>query len=99
MCFLKVHSFLFNGVIKLFSYSYELNSRSFDTNVILTEERCPAKMKVYALRSMKNKSVTCRIGRVQTIAGLKADLPDEQLNGSTAFIYTGVNYFGLFTLI
>ena len=38
-----------------------------------------------ALRSIKNKCVTCRKGRAQTIAPAMADLPEERLDASTAF--------------
>ena len=50
-----------------------------------------------ALRSIKNKSVTCRKGRAQTIAPVIADLPVEPwLDASTAFTNVGVDYFGPF---
>ena len=38
-----------------------------------------------ALRSIKNKCVTCRKGRAQTIAPVMADLPEWRLDASTAF--------------
>ena len=47
-----------------------------------------------AIRSIKNKCVTCRKGRAQTIAPVMADLPQERLDASTAF--TNVDYFGPF---
>ena len=47
-----------------------------------------------ALRSIKNKCVTCRKGRAQTITPVMADLPGEQLDASTAFTNVGVEYFG-----
>ena len=49
-----------------------------------------------ALRSIKNKCVTCRKGRAQTIAPVMADLPEKQLDASTAFTNVGVDYFGPF---
>ena len=49
-----------------------------------------------ALRSIKNKSVTCRKGRTQTIAPAMADLPEERLDASTAFKNVRVDYFGPF---
>ena len=49
-----------------------------------------------ALRSIKNKCVTCRKGGAQTIKPVMADLPDERLDASTAFTNVGVHYFGLF---
>ena len=49
-----------------------------------------------ALRSIKNKCVTCRKGRAQTIAPVMADLPEERLDASTAFTNVGVDYFGPF---
>ena len=49
-----------------------------------------------ALRSIKNKCVTCREGRAQTIAPVMADLPEERLDASTAFTNVGVDYFGPF---
>ena len=49
-----------------------------------------------ALRSIKNKSVTCRKGRAQTIAPAMADLPEERLDASTAFTNVRVDYFGPF---
>ena len=49
-----------------------------------------------ALRSIKNKCVTCRKGRAQTIAPVMADLPKERLDVSTAFTTVGVDYFGPF---
>ena len=49
-----------------------------------------------ALRSIKNKCVTCRKGRAQTIAPVKADLPEERLDATTAFTKFGVDYFGPF---
>ena len=47
-----------------------------------------------ALRSIKNKCVTCRKGRAQTIAPVMADLPEERLDASTAFTNVGVDYLG-----
>ena len=49
-----------------------------------------------ALRSIKNRCVTCRKGRAQTIAPVMADLPEERLDASTAFTNVGVDYFGPF---
>ena len=49
-----------------------------------------------ALRSIKNKCVTCRKGRAQTIAPVMADLLEERLDASTAFTNVGVDYFGPF---
>ena len=49
-----------------------------------------------ALRSIKNKCVTCRKGRAQTIAPVMAGLPEERLDASTAFTNVGVDYFGPF---
>ena len=49
-----------------------------------------------ALRSNKNKCVTCRKGRAQTIAPVMADLPEEWLDASTAFTNVGADYFGPF---
>ena len=49
-----------------------------------------------ALRSIKNKCVTCRKGRAQTIAPVMADLPEERLDASTTFTNVGVDYFGAF---
>ena len=49
-----------------------------------------------ALRSIKNKCITCRKGRAQTIAPVMADLPEERLDASTAFTNVGVDYFGPF---
>ena len=43
-----------------------------------------------ALRSIKNKCVTCRKGRAQTIAPVMADLPKERLDASTAFTNVGM---------
>ena len=50
-----------------------------------------------ALRSTKNKCVTCRKGRAQTITPVMADLP-ERLDASTDFTNVGVDYFGPFTV-
>ena len=48
-----------------------------------------------ALRSIKNKCVTCRKGRVtQTIAPVMTDLPEERLEASTAFTIVGTDYCG-----
>ena len=49
-----------------------------------------------ALRSIKNKCITCRKGRAQTIAPVMAGLPEERLDASTAFTNVGVDYFGPF---
>ena len=49
-----------------------------------------------ALRSIKNKCVTCRKGRARTIAPVMADLPEERLDASTAFTNVAVDYFGPF---
>ena len=49
-----------------------------------------------ALRSIKNKCVTCRKGRAQTIAPVMANLTEERLEASTAFTNVGVDYFGPF---
>ena len=51
-----------------------------------------------ALRSIKNKCVTCRKSREQTISLVMADLPEERLDASTAFTNVGVDYFGPFTV-
>ena len=51
-----------------------------------------------ALRSIKNKCVTCRKSRAQTIAPVMADLPEERLDVSTAFKNVGVDYVGFFIL-
>ena len=51
-----------------------------------------------ALRSIKNKFVTCRKGRAQTITPVMADLPEQRLDDSNAFKNVGVDYFGLFTV-
>ena len=51
-----------------------------------------------ALRSIKNKCVTCKKGRAQTITPVMADLPVERLDASTAFTGVGVEYFGPFTV-
>ena len=48
------------------------------------------------LRSIKNKSVTCRKGIAQTIAPVMAYLTEERLDASTAFINVGVDYSGPF---
>ena len=49
-----------------------------------------------ALRSIKNKCVSCRKGRAQTITAVIADLPEERLDVPTAFTNVGVDYFGTF---
>ena len=49
-----------------------------------------------ALRSIKNKCVTCTKGRAQTIAPVMADLPEGRLDASIAFANVGVDYFGPF---
>ena len=49
-----------------------------------------------ALRSIKNKFVTCRKGRAQTKAPEMTDLPEERLDASTAFKNVGFDYFGPF---
>ena len=51
-----------------------------------------------AWRSIKNKCVTCRKGRAQTILPVMADLPEERLDASTAFTIVGVDYFGPFVV-
>ena len=51
-----------------------------------------------ALRSIKNKCVTCRKGRAQTIAPVMADLPKERLEASTAFTNFEIDYFGPFVV-
>ena len=50
------------------------------------------------LRSIKNKSVTCRKGRAQTIAPGMADILEERLNATSAFTIVGVDYSGSFTV-
>ena len=49
-----------------------------------------------ALRSIKNKCISCKNGRAQTIAPVMADLPGERLDVSTAFTNVRVDYFGPF---
>ena len=49
-----------------------------------------------ALRSIKNKCVTCRKSRAQNIAPVMADLPEERLDASTIFTNVGDDYFGTF---
>ena len=51
-----------------------------------------------ALRSMKNKCITCRRGRAQTMTPVMAELPTERLDASTAFATVEVDYFGSFTV-
>ena len=51
-----------------------------------------------ALRSIKNKCITCRRGRAQTMTPVMAELPTERLDASTAFANVGVDYFGPFTV-
>ena len=51
-----------------------------------------------ALRSIKNKCVTCRKGRAQMMAPVMADLPEERLEASTAFTTVGNDYFGTITV-
>ncbi|XP_075250739.1 uncharacterized protein LOC142342945 [Convolutriloba macropyga] len=51
-----------------------------------------------ALRSIKNKCVTCRSGRAQTMTPVMAELPTESLDASAAFANVGVDYFGPFTV-
>ena len=51
-----------------------------------------------ALRSIKNKCITCRKGRAQTIAPVMAGLPEERLDAPTAFTNVGVDYFGPFSV-
>ena len=50
-----------------------------------------------ALRSIKNKSYTCRNVRVQTTAPVIADLSNELLGASTLFLIFEVDHFGPFT--
>ena len=49
-----------------------------------------------ALRSIKNKCVTCRKGRAQTIAPVIANLLEERLDSSTGFTNVGVDCFSPF---
>ena len=49
-----------------------------------------------SFKSIKNKCVTCRKGRAQTIAPVLADLTEERLDASTAFTNVGVDYLGPF---
>ena len=49
-----------------------------------------------ALRSIKNKCVTCRKSRAQTISPVMADLPEERLDASMDFTNVGVDYYGPF---
>ena len=49
-----------------------------------------------ALRSIKNKCLTCRKGRAKTIAPVMGDLTEERLDASTAFTNVAVDYFGPF---
>ena len=42
-----------------------------------------------ALRSIRNKCVTCRKGRAQMIVTVMADLPEERLDASTGFTMPG----------
>ena len=51
-----------------------------------------------ALRSIKNKCVTCRKGRAQTITPVMADLPEKRLDASTAFTNVAVDHFFPFTV-
>ena len=48
------------------------------------------------LENNQDKCVTCRKGRAQSIAPVMADLPEEQLDASTAFSNDGVDYLGPF---
>ena len=48
------------------------------------------------IRSIKNKCVTCRKGRAQTIAPVMAALHEERFDASTAFTNVAVDYFGPF---
>ena len=51
-----------------------------------------------ALRSIKNKCITCRRGRAQTRTPVMAELPTERLDASTAFANVGVDYFSPLTV-
>ena len=46
--------------------------------------------------SIRNKYVTCRRGRAQTIAPVIADLHEERIDASKAVTNVGVDYFGPF---
>ena len=48
------------------------------------------------LRSIKNRFVTFRKSRAQTIAPVMADLPEKRSDASTAFTNVRVDYFGPF---
>ena len=48
------------------------------------------------LRSIKNKCITCRRGRAQTMTPVMAELPTERLDASTAL--ANVDYIGPFTV-
>ena len=51
-----------------------------------------------ALRSLKNKCITCRRGRAQTKTPVMAELPTERLDASTALANVGVDYSGPITV-
>ena len=51
-----------------------------------------------ALQSIRNKFVTCKMSRAQTIAEVVTDLPEERLDASTTFINVGVDFIGPFTV-
>ena len=51
-----------------------------------------------ALFSLKNRCITCRKGRAQTMFPVMAELPIEMMDASTAFENFGIDYFGPFTV-
>ena len=53
---------------------------------------------INALGSVKNKFITCRRGKAQTIDPVMPYPPTERLDALTLFAYIRVDYFGPFTV-
>ena len=51
-----------------------------------------------ALRSIKNKFITCRRGRAQTMTPVMTELPTERPDASNFFANVGVDFIGPFTV-
>ena len=87
-------------VIELFLQNEHKNSRHEGTEhvSIIVQQKLWILGIRNALRSIKNKCMTCRKGITQIKAQLTADLPEERLGASTVFSKGGVNYFGPFTV-
>ena len=92
--------YCFIGNITLSNYSRVTSTRSISTKVLNMSKTQQFRIigQRNALGSVKNKFITCRRGKAQTIDPVMAYPHTERLDALTPFAYIRVDYFGPFTV-